>query len=188
MTRYIANTNESLPYVQRTTSNPSSASRSPRATGSGSLATSPLVVLLVLLHYFSSTPSTTLVLVLLTMRSPPRAEELVNSTVSLMSTGRLLLLMVLRVSTVDLSPLLSVSSFTVVFTSVFTIHSVSISTLLHSFYLLSSQNPLSLSVLSRALSWRRSSSAGVLPLVLVLLPTLWTQSGKCHYHWWRGTC
>lgn len=95
------------------------------ATGSGSVATLPPVVLLVLPPCSSSTRSITLVPVWLTTLSPRRVEELVSSTVLSMSTRRPSPLMVLRVSTVVSSPRSVVSSSTVVSTLVFTIRSVS---------------------------------------------------------------
>lgn len=106
--------------LQRTTSSLCSVSRRMRATGNGLLATLLPVVLRVLPRFSSSTRSTMPVPVLQTMPSPQRVEELVNSTVSWMFTGRLWLLMVLLVSTVASFPQSLVSSFTVVSTLVST--------------------------------------------------------------------
>lgn len=111
--------------MQRITSSRFSASRRTMVTGSGSLATSPLVVLLVLHLCSSCTPLTTPVLVSPTMLSPLRVEELVSSTVSSMYTERPSLPMVSLVSTVVSSLQSLVSSSTVVSTSVSTIRSVS---------------------------------------------------------------
>ena len=94
------------------------------ATGRGLLATSHLVVPQVPRLCSSCTPLTTLVPVSRTTRSRRRVEEPVNSTVLSMSTRRRWRPTVSRVSTVASSRRLSVSSSTVVFTSVSTIHSV----------------------------------------------------------------
>lgn len=115
--RTVFNENDS----QRITLSLFSASRRTRVTGSGLPATSPLVVWPVPLLCSSYTPLTMPVPVSPTMPSPPRAVELVNSTVSSMFTERLSPLMVLPVFTVDSSPPSLVSSSTVVSTLVFTI-------------------------------------------------------------------
>jgi len=147
--------------------------------GSGSVVTLPLVVPPVLHHCSSSTLWTMPVLVSPTMPNLPRVEVLVNSTALSMSTGRLWLLTVSLVSTVVSFLPSSVSLFTVVFTLVCTTPSVSIlSDLLceqisYGFM----QSPSSWLVLLRALSWLPSVLVGVLPSVLVLLPTLSTLSG-----------
>lgn len=111
--------------LQRTTSSPSSVSRRTTVTGSGSPATSRLVVLLVPPHCSSFTLLTTLVRVLPTMPSLLRGEDNVNSTVSLMCTRRRLLLTVSLVSTVASFLPSLVSLFIVVSTSVSMIRSVS---------------------------------------------------------------
>ena len=101
----------------RTTSRGSSTSRrTGMVTGSGLLATLPLVVLLVLPPCFSCTP--------LTMRGQgwpmmprqPREEVKGNSMVLSMSTARHSSLMVLLGFTVDLTSLVLESSYTVVCT------------------------------------------------------------------------
>ena len=110
--------------MQRTTSSPCSRSRARRVTGSGSRVTSPLVVLPVPPRCFSCTRLTMPVLVLPTMRSPRRVEEPASSTVSSMSTRRLLPPMVLPVSTVASFRRWLVSLCTAVSTSVSTTPSV----------------------------------------------------------------
>ena len=86
--------------------------------------------------------------------------------------------MVLLVSTVDLSPRLLASSFTVVSTSVSTIRLVRSKIASLSVYALTvtSQSLSFLSVRSRVPSSPPSYSVGVLLSVLVLLPTLLTLS------------
>ena len=112
----------------RTTSRGSSTSRrTGMVTGSGLLATLPLVVLLVLPPCFSCTP--------LTMRGQgwpmmprqPREEVKGNSMVLLMSTARLSSLMVLLGFTVGLTSLVLESLCTVVCTSGCTILSSQLS-------------------------------------------------------------
>ena len=88
---------------QRTTSSLCLVSRRMKVTGSGLLAMSRLVVLLVPHHYSLCTPLTTLVRVLPMMPSLLKAVANANSTVSLMSTRRRLLLTVSPASTVALS-------------------------------------------------------------------------------------
>jgi hypothetical protein len=89
-------------------------------TGSGSLETLLLVVLLVLRHCSLSTRWTMLVRVLPMTPSPPKVEENVNSMVLWTSTKRHSHLMVLLAFTVALFLQLLVSSSTAVFTSVYT--------------------------------------------------------------------
>jgi len=147
--------------MQRTTSSPCSASSKRMVTGSGSPATSRLVVLLVPRLSSSSTRSITPVPASPTTPSPPRAEVTVSSTASSMSTARPSSRTVSLVSTVASSRRSLVSSSIAVSTSVSTIRSSRSSSL----------------ALLRVASWPRSSSVGVLPSVLALLLTLWTPSG-----------
>jgi hypothetical protein len=114
-------TNIEYRTFQRTTSSHCLASKNPKVTGSGSVETSPQVVLLVLRHCFSSIPWTMLVLVWLMMPSRPKAGELVSSMGSLMSTERLSLQTASLVCTVALFLRSSVSLSIVVSTLVYTI-------------------------------------------------------------------
>ena len=115
-----------LNVLQRTTSSLSSVLRRTKVTGNGLPVTLHQVALLVPHHYSSSIPWTTPVRAWPMMQSPPRVEEPVNSTDWLMCTRKRLRQMALLVSTVVSCPQLPVSSCTVVFTSVYTTHSVRI--------------------------------------------------------------
>jgi hypothetical protein len=93
-------------------------------TGSGLLATLPLVVQLVLPHFSLSTPLIMLVPVLPTTPNLLRVEEIANSMVSSTSTRKPSRLTESLDCTVDLFPRSLALLFTAVFTLVYTIHSV----------------------------------------------------------------
>lgn len=162
------------------------------ATGSGSLAMSHPVVLPVHRHFSSSTLSTMPVRVLPMMPSQLRVEELGNSTVSSMYTRRLWLPMVLLVFTADSSPLLSVSSFTVVFSeylrNVTWCHLLNV--LFFSFGVYDSLKPVVLTgplegsfLASFGLGWGVTIGAGLAsyPLDTIRRRMMMTSGGGVHY-------